>query len=125
MTDRLRLRMKLRRYGKEYTFTHISLADPTDSEDAALDAAYKTKIPTETTFREWAFVEPARAYAIHSNVQILQREGGLEDAGIIVVELADNTAVVDEDFITTPEGKYKLMAIETYNEFKLYEGHKV
>lgn len=129
--DRLRMRTKLLRHGAEYTFTRISEADPINTPehpnpDAAIDAAYKTKVPTETTFKEYAKVDPARAYDVHSNVLIVRDEGGNDELGIITVQVLYATAVVEDDIITTEDGKYKLVAKESYsNEFKLFEGHKM
>lgn len=127
--DRLRLATKLKLFGAQYTFTRITETNPVNTEqnpnpDAVIDAAYKTKVKTTSTFTEWAFVRPARAYAVHSNVQVMVREGGNEMTGIINVEMMYNTAVRVGDAITTPDGIYDLVAKEDFAELYIFEGHK-
>lgn len=115
------MRTKLLRYGQLYTFTRIT--DSTLTNPTATQTAYKTKNKTTTTYTERAIVHPARAYDVHSNTYIINFEGGEEKKGIITVQLDHTTNVMEDDYITTADGKYKLMAKETYGELVLIEGH--
>lgn len=120
--DRLRMSVKLKLFGAQYTFTRVTetpIANPTPTQ-----AAYKETTKVTTTFTEWAYVRPARAYAIHSNVQTLVREGGQEMTGIINVEVDHTTNVRVGDTITTPDGVYDLVAKEDFGEPWIFEGHK-
>lgn len=122
MTDRLRMDIKLKLFGKDYLFTRVTetnITNPTPEE-----IAYKKKNKTTTTFTRRAIVYPARAYAIHSDEQKFFREGGTITTGIINVQLINTTDVRDGDQITTPRGKYDLVAVEDHDEFKIYEGHR-
>lgn len=122
MTDKLRMEIKLKRFGKDYLFTRVTetaIVNPTPE-----DIAYKKKNKTTTTFTRRAIVYPARAYAIHSDMQKFFREGGNITTGIINVELISTTDVQVGDQITTPKGKYDLVAIEDHDEFLIFEGHR-
>lgn len=127
--NRLKMRTKLLRFGEVYTFTRIIRIVPVNTiqnpnPDALLDAAYKTKNETTSTFTERAFIRPARAYNIHSNQYIDVKEGGTEMSGIINIELPYTTAVIVGDRVTTNEGVYDIVAKEYFDEIVIFEGHR-
>ena len=113
--------MKLKRFGKDYTFTRIAETAPANPTD--IQTAYKKKVATESTFVERAKIMPARAYDIHSNEWVKLVEGGEEMLGIINVRLLLTTNVLVGDYITADGHKYKLTSREILDEYFIYEGH--
>lgn len=120
--DKMRLLTKLKRFGKLYTFTHTTKTTPANQSD--FDKAYKGQTKTTTTFSELAFIRPARAYAIHSDQQKFQREGGVEMTGIVNIITMATTAVVVDDTVTTPNGVYDIVAKEDFDELFIFEAHR-
>lgn len=124
--NRLKMRVKLLRFGALYTFTRTTEVDPTTpNPESQIDAAYKHKHKTTSTFTEQAFVRPARAYNIHSDTVVSTHEGGNEMSGIINIEVPYTTNVRIHDMITTPKGNYDIVAEEVYDEIRIFEAHKV
>lgn len=108
----------LKRMGKELTFKLITTT--------VTDDFYQTGTTTETEYKCYGMIEPARAYDIHSNIYVNSKITGNEILGIINIYLTkdDSANINPGDFLFEECGFYKIIAFEKWDdEFDVLEAH--